>query len=112
MSCSVVRKIIKLEKPHKKLKHANKKRKGDCNSDSDDSDSSWSDGSSSTGKLVISCMKRNKTNKSVNTYPSPNKATKYLGPKVISNLNKRNNRDLRRNKDLKILIRNWKIYFE
>ena len=102
-------KIEKLEKSNKKLKHANKKHKHDCDSDSNDSASSWSDGYGSTGKLHINCTKRNKTNKSVNTYPSPNKAIDNLHPKVNSNLNKRNNRVLLSNKDLKNLS-NKKIY--
>ena len=96
-------KITKLEKSNKKLKCANKKCKHNCTSDSNDSDSSRSDGSGSTGKLVISCTKCNKTNKSVNTYPSPNKAIEYLEPQVNSNVNKRNNWVLWSNKDLKNL---------
>jgi hypothetical protein len=48
------------------------------------------------GKLIISSTKRNKINESVNTYPSLNKATKYLDPSLISNLNNGNNRGLQR----------------
>ena len=67
-------KIAKLEKSNKKLKCAKKWCKHDCDSDSNDSDSAWSDGFGSMGKSISSSMKHNKINKSVNTYPSPNKA--------------------------------------
>jgi hypothetical protein len=59
-------------------------------------------------KLEINCAKRNKTNKSVNTYPSLNNAMEYFNPKLNSNLNKRNNWVLQRNKDLKNLSNKMK----
>ena len=67
-------KFTKLEKSNKKLKRANKKCKRSCDSDSDDYNSSQSEGSGSTGKLDIKCTKHNKPNTCVNTYPSPYKA--------------------------------------
>ena len=75
-------KIAKLKKANKKLKHTNKNRKLEYNSDSKDSISSWSDGSGSPGKLGINCTKHNKSNTRINTYPSLNEATDNLDSNV------------------------------
>ena len=99
-------KIAKLEKSNKKLKGTNKKSKCYRNIDSNVSNSSWSDGSNSTGKLGINCTKRYKTYTHVNTYPSPNKATDILDWNVNSILINENIRVLQSNKDLKNLKNN------
>ncbi len=80
-------KIAKLEKSNKKLKHMKKKRKRKYVSDSNDLDSSWSDGSSSTGNLVNISTKHNKINHDVRIYPSLTKATENLD---LKNLNQNN----------------------
>jgi hypothetical protein len=53
--------------------------------------------------LVIRNTKPNKISESVNAYPSPKRATKYIDPNLISNLYNRNDGDLQREKDLKYL---------
>ena len=53
--------------------------------------------------MVINCTKCNKTNRCVNTYPSPSKATDTLDSKVNTILINENTRVLRSNKDLKNL---------
>jgi hypothetical protein len=59
----------------------------DHNSDSDGTNSSWCDGSGSTGTLENKRTKSNEINLDVKHYPSPIKATKNLD---LNNLNKIN----------------------